>query len=136
MQNKYVRSSSCVVRGGKGWLPTFGTLMEGIGGLLNEEFGIGFGADCEIPTRVVSLVTVGVGGALARIELEGIFKYLPRISLGRRQGKSILGLGVISIEETLWELIEPNLEIACPNVVPQNEAVGPNMVETRSSRQN
>ena len=57
--------------------------MEGIGGLHNEEFGVGFGADCEIPTGVVSLVTVGAGGALAKTELEGMFKDLPRRSLGR-----------------------------------------------------
>ena len=58
--------------------------MEGIGGLHNEEFGVGFGADCEIPTGVVSLVIVGVGENLSKNELEGRFKDLPRRSLGRR----------------------------------------------------
>ena len=52
--------------------------MESIRAIFNEEFGIGFRADCEIPTGVVSLVNVGAGGELAKIQLEGMFKYLPR----------------------------------------------------------
>ena len=58
--------------------------MEGIGELPNEQFGVGFGAYCEIPIGVVSLVAIRVGGALAKIKLEGMFKYLPRRSLGGR----------------------------------------------------
>ena len=56
--------------------------MDGIA-LLNEEFGVGFGADCEIPIGVVRLVIVRAGGALAKIKLEGMFKDIPRRSLGR-----------------------------------------------------
>ena len=58
--------------------------MEEIGALLNEGFGIGFGVDYDTLTGVVILVTIVVGGALARIELEVISKDIPRISLGRR----------------------------------------------------
>ena len=55
--------------------------MEGIGTLLNEEFGVGFGLDCEIPTGVVSLVTIGAEGSLSKIELQGMFQYIPRRSI-------------------------------------------------------
>ena len=62
--------------------------MESIGELLNEEFGVGFGADCEITTTMLcveectlSLVIFEAGGESAKIELEGTFKYLPRRSL-------------------------------------------------------
>ena len=58
--------------------------MEGIGELLNKEIGFGFGADYEIPIGVVSLITVRAGGSLAKIELEWMFKYILRRSLGRR----------------------------------------------------
>ena len=42
---------------------------------------IGFVVDDDTVARVVALVTVGAGGALDRIEIKGIFKYLPQISL-------------------------------------------------------
>ena len=58
--------------------------MEGIGELPNEQFGVGFGAYCEIPTERVILVIVGARGALAKTKLEGMFKDPPRRSLGRR----------------------------------------------------
>ena len=48
--------------------------MESIRAIFNEEFGIGFRADYEIPTGVVSLVNVGVGGELAKIQLQGMFR--------------------------------------------------------------
>ena len=58
--------------------------MEGIGELPNEQFGVGFGAYCEIPTGVVSLVIVESGSTLSKTKLEGMFKDPPRRSLGRR----------------------------------------------------
>ena len=42
---------------------------------------IGFVVDDDTVARVVALVTIGAGGALDRIEIKGIFKYLPQISL-------------------------------------------------------
>ena len=108
--------------------------MEGIGVLLNGyQFGIGFGEGWEVLSGVVSLVIVGASGALTKIGLEGMFKDLPRISLSRRYGKALLGLGVSSIEETFATLVEPNSKIACPKVVSQNRAFDPNMGATVSS---
>ena len=48
-------------------------------------------------------------------------------------GNLFPSLGIIFIKETLAALVEPNSEIAFPKVVPQNEAVGQNMVATGSS---
>ena len=62
----------------------FRKAMGGIEVPPNGELDNRFGTYCGTLARVVSLVTIGAGGAFARIALEGMFNDLLKITLGKR----------------------------------------------------